>query len=428
MGWKEGSVGHQWNSWSRGGKAVAHHTGSLLNTGSSHRWRNGNDKNGLTMCMRTNDRAVTKWKGHEFVKVRVSGPMDKNHILKACKSNGMVPVCDHHAYRDGVCYDSGVNLHFSHQSHDRHAKLNFPVVKAKGVFWYTGRHHTGSLYNTGGTHRWRNGNDKNGLTMCTPKRLHSGPSWVRGLSKGRYGGHDLGAGRFNQLFQRSKTHIIMRKCADCHQDYKTMYYRRYTRKTNFPVYDYMKQNWKSHHNVINRDFGIFSSYSDALHKRNPWKFCNYNGPGIGFPRDCGKRGGVGHQWNSWSRGGKAVAYYIDAGAGGGPTWVWKHKKFYKVRVSGPMDKNHILKACQSKGLKPVCDHHAYRDGHCFDSKVNLHFSHPHHDKNAKLGFPVAKAKGVFWSTGRHHTGSLYNTGSTHRWRNGHDKNGWTMCA
>merc|ERR550537_603988 len=206
--------------------------------------------------------------------------MDKNHILKACKSKGMVPVCDHHAYRDGVCYDSGVNLHFSHPSHDKNAKLNFPVAKAKGVFWYTGRHHTGSLLNTGSTHRWRNGNDKNGLTMCM------------------------------------------------------------------------------------------------------------------------KKGGV---------------------------TVWKGHKFVKVRVSGPMDKNHILKACKSKGMVPVCDHHAYRDGVCYDSGVNLHFSHPSHDRHAKLNFPVAKAKGVFWYTGRHHTGSLLNTGSTHRWRNGNDKNGFTMC-
>jgi len=350
--------------------------------------------------------------------------MDANHIRAACNRKGLRPVCDHHAYRDAHCFDSRVNLHFSHPHHNKHGHLRYPVAKAKGIFWYTGRHGHGSLYNTGSTHRWRNGHDKNGWTMCTTKP--SQQKWVLGLAKGRYGNTNLGAARFNKLFFQSKTHIIKRVCASCHPDYRVMYYRRYKQPNRFPVYDYMKQNWRSHNNVINRDFGIFSSYNDALKKANPWKFCNYNDPGIGFPRDCGKRGGVGHQWNSWSRGGQQVAYYIDVGSGANHVFTWKGHKFYKVRVSGPMDANHIRAACARKGLRPVCDHSHYRDAHCFNSGKGLHFSHPHHDKHLQI--PVSKAKGIFWYTGRHHTGSLLNTGGGHRWRNGNDKNGFTMCT
>ena len=42
--------------------------------------------------------------------------------------------------------------------------------------------------------------------------------------------------------------------------------------------------------------------------KNRWKFCNYNDNGIGFPRDCGKNGAVGGQWNSLKRGGHKVTW------------------------------------------------------------------------------------------------------------------------
>ncbi len=29
-----------------------------------------------------------------------------------------------------------------------------------------------------------------------------------------------------------------------------------------------------------------------------WRFCNFNDPGVGFPRDCGPNGPVGGQWIS----------------------------------------------------------------------------------------------------------------------------------
>ena len=135
--------------------------------------------------------------------------------------------------------------------------------------------------------------------------------WVLGLAKGSYGSKDIGKDEFNKIFQQSSSAIIKRVCSSCSNDYKEIYYRRYTNPSSFTPYDYMKQNWFSKNNAVNKDFGIFSSYADALSKSNPWKYCNYNDPGIGFPRDCGKTGGVGGQWNSWTRGGKVVAYYID---------------------------------------------------------------------------------------------------------------------
>ena len=76
---------------------------------------------------------------------------------------------------------------------------------------------------------------------------------------------------------------MKRACAACSADHREVYYRRYTSPTSFGVYDCLKQNWASHNNAINKDFGIFSSYDDALENRSAWQFCNYDDPGIGFP-------------------------------------------------------------------------------------------------------------------------------------------------
>ena len=91
-----------------------------------------------------------------------------------------------------------------------------------------------------------------------------------------------------------------------------------------------------------------------------------------------------------------------------------------------MDAAHIRSACKVQKMKPVCDHYNYRDAHCFDSGKKLHFSVPGHD--GRLGIHKNKAKGIFWYTGRHGKGSLYNNGRGHRWRNNNDKNGYTMCV
>merc|ERR1711982_114168 len=40
-------------------------------------------------------------------------------------------------------------------------------------------------------------------------------------------------------------------------------------------------------NVMGVDFTLHSSFEDAKAGKNPWLFCNYNEPNIGFPRDCG---------------------------------------------------------------------------------------------------------------------------------------------
>jgi len=53
-------------------------------------------------------------------------------------------------------------------------------------------------------------------------------------------------------------------------------------------------------NVLGVDFNLYSSYEDAKADTNRWTHCNYNDVGVGFPRDCGPKGYIWHQWNAFS--------------------------------------------------------------------------------------------------------------------------------
>ena len=72
-------------------------------------------------------------------------------------------------------------------------------------------------------------------------------------------------------------------------------------------------------NEFHKDFELYSSLSDAKSGANPWKFCNAEDVGVGFPRDCGPSGAKGGIWNSLTRGGQAnIEYSIIPGVTEGP--------------------------------------------------------------------------------------------------------------
>ena len=45
------------------------------------------------------------------------------------------------------------------------------------------------------------------------------------------------------------------------------------------------------------DFELFSSFEDAITRRSPWEFCNFDNPLKGAFRDCGPSGDVPSQWS-----------------------------------------------------------------------------------------------------------------------------------
>ena len=110
---------------------------------------------------------------------------------------------------------------------------------------------------------------------------------------------DLGASATDALFNQSK--VFRRLCKTCDAEHTEIYYKRITSiPSGWSVYSNMKTVWASANNIINQDFKLYSTYSDLINDSNPWAFCNYDDFGslIGFPRDCGKSGGVGWQWTS----------------------------------------------------------------------------------------------------------------------------------
>jgi hypothetical protein len=123
--------------------------------------------------------------------------------------------------------------------------------------------------------------------------------------------YDLGETSVNRLWKKQRLKIFKRICLDCEPTHREIFYRRLSPMTGFNAYRQMTSKWTSSDNVMDKDFELFSSFEDAMKRENKWKFCNYNDPGIGFPRDCGPTKSTGGQWNSFSgRGGHSVAFYV----------------------------------------------------------------------------------------------------------------------
>jgi hypothetical protein len=105
--------------------------------------------------------------------------------------------------------------------------------------------------------------------------------------------------------------IIRRFCDSCtYESHRDIYYKRLTPipdagDADGQVYflDLFLNNWfSSPANELHTDFELYSTYEDALAGTNAWKFCNYNDPGIGFPRDCSDTTKAKwYQWNSYIR-------------------------------------------------------------------------------------------------------------------------------
>merc|ERR1712226_1118134 len=72
----------------------------------------------------------------------------------------------------------------------------------------------------------------------------------------------------------------------------------------------------SENNLMGTDFDLYSTYDHALsgEEYDKWRYCNYDYAEVGFPRDCGKYGYTGCQWNSFKRNGCYawdVAFFVE---------------------------------------------------------------------------------------------------------------------
>jgi len=105
---------------------------------------------------------------------------------------------------------------------------------------------------------------------------------------------------------------VRRLCHDCAESHQDIIYKRLTEvPSDMDLQDLFLANWFDKNNNLGVDFKLYSTFEDAQNDTNEWQFCNYNDPGIGFPRDCGPVSAIGSQWNSLTRGGKNdISYYV----------------------------------------------------------------------------------------------------------------------
>ena len=118
---------------------------------------------------------------------------------------------------------------------------------------------------------------------------------------------DIGKEEFNAQF---------RLCPVVRYSLKTVVHSVYVRTSSVPVgmnaYDYFTKTWSSNNNKRGTDFEIYDSLNDAQAENDPWSFCNFDDPGVGYPRDCGKSGKVDGQWFSMSRAGAIFELFTGA--------------------------------------------------------------------------------------------------------------------
>jgi len=133
---------------------------SLYNTGGSHRWSDGNDRDGMTLCVQEQSEDPVTWNGWTFVPTKIVGQRTSANILAACKKAGLETPCDNPGYSDGKC----VTVWTGHLSVTPHHS-GFTLTNNK--YFYAGSSQGGmSLGSTVSSHRWATADNQDGMTLC----------------------------------------------------------------------------------------------------------------------------------------------------------------------------------------------------------------------------------------------------------------------
>ncbi len=101
----------------------------------------------------------------------------------------------------------------------------------------------------------------------------------------------LTVGQINSLFQ-SSTWIFRYKVGPT----TVAFYQRLNWFSSFPVYTYIATHWASVDNLLGINFKLYSTFVDLTDNKNTWTYCNYDDPGVWFPRDCGPTTSIGGRW------------------------------------------------------------------------------------------------------------------------------------
>jgi len=164
--------------------AVGNNGLSLHNTGTTHRWSVGNDKDGMTLCVSWNDASQkpVEYNGFIFTPVDIKGTSNSANILAACQAAGLQTPCDHPSYSDGKCVTVETWGHLSHNPTSGFFSALKPLASNK--FFYCGNANGGkSLDNTVISHRWSTNDNQNGQTLCVLKVGGDSSAKIAALTK-----------------------------------------------------------------------------------------------------------------------------------------------------------------------------------------------------------------------------------------------------
>jgi hypothetical protein len=124
-----------------------------------------------------------------------------------------------------------------------------------------------------------------------------GSKWTLVYATGSFGSYDLGKDATNALFNQNL--VFYRVCNDCPDVSKLIFYKRISPiPAGFSVYDQMVNTWTSNNNVLNNDFKLYGSLTNFTSDYGAWSYCDYNDPGIAFPRNCGPTAAISLVWYS----------------------------------------------------------------------------------------------------------------------------------
>ncbi len=286
---------------------------------------------------------------YRFYRIPVRGNMNSKNILDACLQRNLRPVCDHASYTDGQCQLVGEGWHFSYPPHT--TARHIAPWRMRGVYMYAGRANGGkSLENIGTTHRWSSGRDRNGDTLCVKARDTHHAFDFRGFRF--FPVKVSGAINSANIYKSCKAHGLRPAC-----DHST-----YTDGKCVVV----SGTWHLSYPAHTRKQSGLADHRKSL--KGAYFYCGGVKGGKALMNT-----GATHRWTYvWDRG---FTYCVRRSTKGLSKFTFKYDGFTakRVAVKGPMNSPNIRKACANKGMKPMCDHSSYRDGHCVLVGENWHF-------------------------------------------------------
>lgn len=386
---------------------------SWVNRGYTHGYSAGRHFDGEVMCAKENPTQCFKeivFNSFKLRKVEFSGSATGANLYKACKAQGLRPVCNRFNYYDGRCVavNGASSNYFSFGNWRTYLQMGLDVRATSNTYWYSGV--KTSMYNTGKSHRHFNAKyDSNGgYTWCAdPLRkersfTYKGFKFTRTEFKGPASSENLvtackGRGKpicLGYSYTDGECRLVT--------DQSNMANPSVIRRMNLPE-------WKMQ--------GIF--FYTGASRRKTYTYIN-NGLSVHWGNAKLHADGDTMCVERVNR--KVVVTYAGY-------------DLVRVPVKGKMTQNAIAKACAANGMQPVCVSPRYAKGGCILVQTkNFYFSY----HSEKYGLDPMATLGSYWYAGgmdAHLKGegrNLQNLGNTHRWSvtsgKTPDSNGDTFCT